>query len=489
MSERPAGVRRARPLLERQVLRTLRLHSMIEPGDHVLVAVSGGADSIALLHCLHRMAPRLEIRISAAHLNHCLRGAESDADEDFVREVCAGLGCGLTSEDAPIREDAASRRANLEETAREARYKFLGRIAARVGASRIAVGHTRNDQAETILFRFLRGSGAEGLAAIHPVKDGVVIRPLINTLRATVLDYLESLGVPHREDSSNRDLHYSRNRLRHELIPAIEKQFNPRLVETLAREAAIARETSDFLNLLARREYARIRLDSAHEADSASLTVAALLELHPLLRKLVIREALRRTRGTLKGINTRHIESAVRLCVEGRSGRQIELPGGQIVSRRFSELSFTCEKRRPGPRFCYDLAVPGRCVIPETGLVITTALSTRGEPPEPKRRVYLDPGALKAPLSVRSRLPGDRYGGPGHRKVKKMLIDAKISLHDRSRLPMIASGDDIIWIPGFEPAKAFRAQNQSAPCVVIELEEDSRAISREKKVPNGNLEG
>jgi tRNA(Ile)-lysidine synthase len=464
-------MRGPKPLpLDNQALKTIRRFGMVKPGERVLVAVSGGADSVALLLCLQRLAARLKITVTAAHLNHRLRGAESDADEQFVRKLCARHGIDLIAESACVKEKAAALRQNLEEAAREARYDFLRRAARQVGADRIAVGHTLNDQAETVLMRFFRGSGAAGISAIHPVVDGVIVRPLLETGRAEVLRYLKSLRIRHREDSSNRDLELRRNRLRNKWIPQLARDFNPRLLETLAREAALARETSDFLEQVSLAEYRRLR---APVRGGISLPAKEIAELNPLMKKLVCRHALREVRGSLRGITTRHIEAVLGLCRTGQSGKVSELPGGTTVARRFKNVAVLQHRPEAGPSFEYRLELPGRCAVPEAGMEIVASEGKNEENggnrvASPFSSVWLDRDLLPKTLLVRSRQPGDRYGGAGHRKVKKMLIDARIDLQARSTLPVVAVKDAVVWIPGFKPARRYAARSDSFRCILLQ---------------------
>jgi len=455
--------------LERKALGTIRRFGMIEPGDRVVIALSGGADSVALLLVLQRLAPRLDAAVSAAHLNHRLRGAESDADENFVRELCSRLGVHLAVESAAVREAASAARQNLEQSARHARYDFLRRVARQSGARRIAVGHTLNDQAETVLLRFFRGSGAAGLAAIRPVVDGTIIRPLIETSRSEVLRYLQALGTPHREDSSNRDLSLRRNRLRHEWIPELQRVMNPRLIETLAREAALSRETSDLLETVCADAYARVKTAAP---DGILLPAARIAEMHPLLQKLVLRRALREVRGTLLGICACHADSLMRLCKSGQSGQVVELPGGCAAVRRFDQVAILKKPPVPVPAFEYDLPVPGSCVVPEAAMEIAATL-TKPDAHSRSREsghncAFLDADLIGSFVKVRSRRPGDRYGGAGHRKVKKMLIDARVALQFRAGLPVVVADDAVVWIPGFKPAKNFAARSDSARCLLLE---------------------
>ncbi|HYK89481.1 MAG TPA: tRNA lysidine(34) synthetase TilS, partial [Acidobacteriota bacterium] len=283
--------------LETETERTLVKYNMLLRGDSVVVAVSGGADSMALLHCLHRLTPRWDLKLCAAHLNHRLRGRESDQDAEFVGSACRELGIPLHSEVAEVGQEAAARKRNLEEMAREIRYEFLRRVARRSGAQKIALGHTLNDQAETVLIRFLRGSGSEGLSAIHPVVDGVIVRPLLGCSRDKILKYLKIRGLCFREDSSNRDLAIRRNRVRHELIPYLEEHFNPRLIETLAASAELAREVAGYLESQATSVFGSLQ---NQENRGVAVQVERLRELPRALQKSVVRLAIRTCRGNLR---------------------------------------------------------------------------------------------------------------------------------------------------------------------------------------------
>jgi tRNA(Ile)-lysidine synthase len=463
--------------LERRVLCTIRQHKMVDIGEHVLVAVSGGADSMALMHCMHRLARRWHLKLTVAHLNHGIRGMEADADEQFVRESCRGLGLDFISETVQVMKLAAAEKGNLEEVARRLRYRFLRETAVRVGAGRIAVGHNLNDQAETILLRLFRGSGSCGLAGIHPVVDGLVIRPLMDCSRRSILLYLEHIGASFREDSSNTEKDRQRNRTRLELVPYLEQHFNPRLLETLSREAAIEREAAEYLTIQARNAFDTIRLQSE---KVLSLPVQGLLALHPALQGLVVREALKDCRGSLRGFTARHVRDVLSLCRPGLSGHGIVLPGRLRVERRFRNLEFHTKERSCRLEYCYALPVPGRCEVKELGLafiaIVREGKSTSTAAPSLSDGAVLNATFLPQALSVRSRRPGDRYGGNRHRKVKKMLIDAKIPVERRITLPMLALHDSVIWIPGFLPAKSFRVESPRQESIIVEI--------RVKKVGN-----
>lgn len=424
---------------------------------------------MALLHSLMSLAPRWRLRLTVAHLNHRTRGAEADADQEFVRRACLELELPFVTESAQL--DAIA--GNFEQTARRARYGFLRRTAEALGAQKVAVGHTMNDQAETVLLRVLRGSGADGLAAIHPVVDNLIIRPMLECTRLEAVRYLDSLGVGYREDSTNRNIEFRRNRARYELMPYLEARFNPRLVETLAREAELSRETAQYLDRESRKIYESLRRTIP---GGISMPAEALSELHPAARKLVLRHALRDCRGSLARITGRLLQDVERLCRGSRSGRRVLIPGQAVALRQFEDLLVLKRQAGAPASFCRKLTIPGECAIPEIGMRVFASSRNADQNPsagwKPGNQAFLDPGALPAVLTVRSRLQGDRYGGSGHRKVKKLLIEAGIPRQERDRLPMVVAGDAVIWIPGFRPARSFAAHPGSHRFIMLEATAD-----------------
>jgi len=456
---------RFHPMVTR-VRETIREFGMIVPGENVLVAVSGGADSTALLFCLRQLSLEMNFTLTVAHLNHCIRGSEGDADAEFVRQLSFDLGIPCVSEAIDVRRQAAGE--NLEAFARRLRYDFLKRAAAQAGASKIAIGHHENDQAETVLFRLLRGSGIEGLSSIRPVLDGLIIRPLIACQKSLIHEYLREIGVGYKDDSTNADMSYARNRIRRELIPYLEAKFNPQLISTLAREAAIARETWDYIETQAAAAYEKLRTESE---GVVSLSVIGLRDLHPALRKQVLRMALKECFGSLQGIYSRHIEDLLALCRTDARGREIHLPCGVRGIRQFDQLLL--QKRCPDPveDYAYTLKIPGECHVAEINARFRCALlqGKSKADAEDGVKAVLNAAILPEFLTIRSKQPGDRYGGAGHRKVKKMLIDHKVPFDRRALLPMIVAADTVIWIPGFRPARNYAAPPDAKTCLLIEM--------------------
>lgn len=465
---------------------TVRDFGMIATGEHILAAVSGGADSTALLICLKSLARKMKLQLTAAHLNHRLRGAEGDADAEFVQRLCADLEIPCVEETVDVGQQAKAEGGNLESVARRLRYDFLRRVAARTGAHRIAVGHNKNDQAETVLFRFLRGAGLQGLSAIRPIHGNtpgdIIIRPLIDCSRELIRKYLEDREIGWREDSTNADLDYARNRIRRELIPYLEKNFNPQVIDTLTREAALARETWNFLEIQAAVAAEQLFCEKENnDGDNYSISLSAskLTGFHPALQKQILRRTLREHFGSLEDISATHIESLVALCQTTNGDGEVDLPHNIRGVRQFDRLIMRSRSAAiEAPEFTRVLTIPGKCFIDEikTELQCTIihhstdmATDMKVAPDDFCRRVLLDPAMLPESFTVRSRKPGDRYGGEGHRKVKKLLIDNKIPREQRAALPMITADDAVIWIPGFKPACGYAARSDAATYVLIEV--------------------
>jgi tRNA(Ile)-lysidine synthase len=450
---------------ELKVRRTVESQSMLREGDHVLVAVSGGADSVALLHCLANIAPELRLRLTVAHLNHTLRGADSAGDESFVAALAGKLGLPCVVRTVDVRASATARRANLEAEARRLRYLFLRETAASAGATKIAVGHTRDDQAETVLFRLLRGTGITGLSGIRPVLAESIVRPLIDCTRGEVIRYLARRGIEWREDHTNADLSYRRNRIRHELIPYLEAHFNPRVREALAREARLARSAADYLEGEGRRWLDRLL---TRGPDGLSLRADSLAQADPAVQSVVLRLAFAEASGAGAALDSRHIESLLALCRPGRSGRRRVLPAGCVALREFDQLRFV-RQGFAAQGFTYELPVPGSCRVSEAQLEIT---ARREDCPTGVRwspnSACLESSVLVGSLRVRRREPGDTYGGPGHRKVKKVLIDRKVPSARRDTLPLVVAGDIVVWIPGVPPPRHLRAKPGSRDALLLE---------------------
>jgi tRNA(Ile)-lysidine synthase len=441
--------------------------------DSIVAAVSGGADSTALLDALARLR-RKEKRaaIVVAHLNHQLRGEESDGDEAFVARLAAELKLPIFIERIAVAERAREERRNLESTARQLRYDFLQRVAETSGASFVLTAHTRDDQAETVLMRLLRGAGAEGLRGIHAIRplDRVKLaRPLLEVSRAEVLAHCACHGLEFRTDSSNFSTDLMRNRIRHELLPGL-REFNPRADEALLRAVESVAEDDDCLG-----QWAEKLLLSSLDAE-LQLNIGNLGEAHPALRRRVIRAWLRRARGGLQQIDASHIAAIDRLIVEGQSGQRIDLPGGWLVLREFDRLKSTRVSEMMLNQLTpvhftentahafgdYELKLLRR---------VSRQRSRGAVQPGADVAVIRESAAIDA-LIVRARIPGDAYVPAGSRrriKLKTLMIRHGIPVSRRGIHPLIAAPDGrIVWSPGLPVAREFAAgPDEDGECALI----------------------
>ena len=486
-------------MVAQRTLETLRRHALLHDGDRVLVALSGGADSVALLFVLRELEADGVLAIAGvAHLNHQLRGAASDADEAFAEALAVRLGLPFVSERIDVGAIARDGKRSIEDAARSARYAFLERAADRLDAAVIAVAHTVEDQAETFLLRLLRGSGTRGLAAIRP-RAGRIIRPLLDVERAALRDYLAGLGETFRDDASNADVAFTRNRVRHELIPLLQSRFSPSVTATLAREAALARQDEEFLSAEAIKLAARIvLLDVTVRIDAAGLRDAPRA-----LSSRVAHAALQRLAGP-KSIHFDHVERLLELAEPSAgSGRAISLPGQDAVrvgneirlrpssaaSRRSAkreggELGPAAPKRRSregGTEFAVSLSIPGEVELGPQGLAVGAEVlpGTGGTAGRPRvwtargMEVGVAAGALEMPLAVRSRRPGDRFrplGAPGRRKLQDLLVDRKVPRDERDRVPVVVDGRDrIVWVVGQSVAEEFRVTDPAQGVILLKV--------------------
>jgi tRNA(Ile)-lysidine synthase len=407
----------------------------------ILVALSGGPDSVALFHAMLALRERFAYRIAAAHLNHGIRGAESDRDEAFVRELCARCQIELVIDRAPGLSIDTS---NLEERAREARHAFLNATADCIGADYIALAHQVDDQAETVMMRLLRGAGAAGLAAMARRGPGRIIRPMLDVTRDEVLAYLESIGENFVNDSSNQSSAMLRNRVRAELMPMLERNYAPGLRGRLVRLAGEMRALDDFVGTAARGE-----LEVSASEDGLDLSRFA--GLHPALQAELIRQYIKNVSGSLRRVERLHIDAVRNLCLDGPPNGSLDLPGLRIV-REYARLKIAAADRPSSAGFMVKLK-EGSIEIPETGFMFQMTTVARETAPEPasKFEALFDGAQAGGKLTVRSFRAGDRIaplGMSGHRKVKDIFIDHKLAAAARTTFPIVVMGETIAWLPG-----------------------------------------
>lgn len=458
------------PLL-RTVRSTLADHGMVRPGDRVVVAVSGGADSVCLLDALHRLSPGLDLHLAAAHFDHGLRGDEDAAETRLVARLASERGVPFETgrADPPLRQPGGG----LEERAREARYAFLERARQRHGAERVAVAHTLDDQAETVLMRLLRGSGLPGLSGVPPVREPGVVRPLIRVRRREVEDYLDRHALPWRTDPTNLQPVHLRNRIRLELLPLL-LAYQPRLVEHLGELADLAREEDAVLQGLAR-EWLDARCGPPR-GDRITLPRQPLAGLPAALRRRVVRQAVRSTSGGLAGIQRNHVTAVEGLVLGDRPNARVDLPGGRCVRRAYDRIVFGPSRAGGRPGFHVRLPGSGSHLVQEAGLRVHLEEKPRSAVPSlsgPRWTAHLDAGRARFPLEMRPWLPGDRFvplGMRGRRKVKDFLIDRKVPAEERESVPLLLSAGTPVWLCGRRIDDRFKVTEETERVLVVRIE-------------------
>ena len=487
-------------LLLQRARDTMHRHALLRDGRRVLVALSGGADSVALLLILKELdAEGLLTVAGAAHLNHQLRGADADQDATFCATLAHRLGVPFVSERIEVAAMARAQKRSIEDAARDVRYAFLERAATSLRADAIAVAHTREDQAETFLLRLMRGAGTRGLAAIRP-RAGRVIRPLLDVNRVALREYLAARDASFREDLTNADVEIPRNRVRHELIPYLRSHFSPGVVDVLARAAELARQDEDFLQAEAIKLAARVVLSDV----TVRLDVPGLAGAPRALSSRVVQAALQRFAGP-KSIHFDHVDRLLALAADqaGSESGAISLPGQTAVrvgdtivlhpatgSRRSrgavesGEGGLAAEEgglaaSEGGNSFAFLLSIPGEVRL---GSQAVGAERLPGLPGAPERQrkwagrgdeVGVAADRLTLPLGVRSRRPGDKFrplGAPGRRKLQDFLVDRKVRREDRDTVPLVVDGQDrIVWVVGQSVAEDFRVTDPSQGVILLKV--------------------
>jgi tRNA(Ile)-lysidine synthase len=455
--------------LAERVAEIITRYNMVSPGERVGVAVSGGADSVVLLHLLHALSSELSLRLTVLHVNHGLRGAESDADEEFVRVRAASL-------DLPVLvERTGPLTGNLEQAARQARRDFFRRAVQEHSLDHIALGHTQSDQAETVLFRLVRGSGLAGLAGMRFVTHDGLIRPLLSVSRVEVRGWAASMGIIWREDSSNMDLRFSRNRLRNRIVPELLEHFNSNLEAVMAETAALASAEEEYWAEQIEPVFQQICRPGRFGLIA---DVRSLAALHVAIRRRVLRRAACEVRGDLRSLDLRHFQAILRVCESERAHDRVIVPGLDAL-RSYDKLRLCRPGDASGQRgYELGLALEKECELPfGAGTIyldplerdLSFCVNFKEDQEFSSELAELDVDALPGqgtayPLAVRNWEPGDAIQLPGHMaadKVKSLFQEHRILLWERRHWPVVVSGGEIVWVRRFGTAAKFCACDQT----------------------------
>jgi len=498
----------------RKVRQTIDRYELLAPGETVVVGVSGGPDSLCLLHVLRRLSGEYDLKLHVAHLNHMIRGEEADADAAFVAELAKEWGLPATIETYDVPRLAREKKLALEEAARQARYGFLAQTAHQVGARRIAVGHNADDQTETIIMHWLRGAGLAGLRGMLPKTDlaalrleaapggeappteGLqLIRPLLEVTRAEIEAYCREHGLTPRFDRSNLDTTYFRNRLRHELIPYLET-YNPNIREVVRRSARVIADDYEFLRSELEKAWPRIVISESDEAIIFDL--GRWRALPTSLQRSSLREAIRRLRRSLRNINWVHVEDALWALRTKPAGTQVTLPQGLMLSIGYQTFTVAEEGHVELPRDVpllfvesLPLAVPGVTELPQSAWRVEARILARKELPKGWEenpdpwQAFLDYERVASELTLRRRQPGDRFqplGLGGHQVLLgEFMINVKIPRQWRDYIPIVVSPRHIVWVAGWRIDERAKVGPETKRVLHLAFRRDMIATDRHRR--------
>ena len=464
--------------LEQRVLSFIQEHRLVKRRQMLLVAVSGGQDSVCLLHVLCNLQSVLGIKLHAAHLDHQLRGKESTGDARYVATLAKKLGIPFTIEKRDVRAYQKDHGVSLEEAAREVRYDFLAEVAATIGADRVAVGHTRDDHVETIVLHLVRGTGTRGLRGLEPVtlrqspeRELTIVRPLLEVHRDETAAYCTEYDLRPRQDATNLSLTPLRNRIRLELLPLL-KNYNPQVIAALQRTSQIAGDDIAHLENEARHLYQKI---ASAQGNTIILDRKALLKLSTSMQRYLLRLAIENAAGNLKDIEARHIEEILR-ALHKPAGKQISLPYGLVFAIDYDRylLGIDASALSPFPALDgeYMIKIPGKTVVSGWQIRATILKPDKLTGKDDNYKAYFDYNWAGNQLIVRSRQRGDRFQPLGMQETKKIsqfMLDARIPRDWRDNIPIVTSGDSVLWVAGYRIDERVKVTDKTKQVLRLEF--------------------
>jgi len=457
-------------MIKDKFLETINGYRLLKSKDIVLIAVSGGADSVALLHLLHSFQKELGLTLHIAHLNHMIRKGDAELDAKYVRGLALSLGIPLTVESFNVLSFAKERKIGLEVAARQIRYAFLEKVANEVGATKIALGHTADDNVETFLMRLLRGAGLKGLCGI-PAKRARIIRPLIKVWRREIEDYVGSLKLVPRRDYTNYESKYLRNRVRLKLIPQL-KIYNLNIKEIILQTILLLTDDRQYLEIKAEEAFAQALIDFTE--NELVLDVEKLEAVDAPILSHLIRTAIEKLRGNLDNLSYAHVHDIID-HLAGKEKWELSLPGEVFVAGNRGRLTI-CRQKPKGQEkksYRYILSLPGEVVISELGKKVRASVLEEGEVVEADARtVFVDYEGLGKDLVIRNREEGDRFrplGMKGTKKLQDLFVDEKIPVELRDAIPIIESGGKIVWVAGVRLDDRVKVSKSTKKIVKLEL--------------------
>lgn len=469
--------------------RTIATYAMFEPGDSVLVCVSGGPDSTALLYALLDLSAELSLTLSIAHFNHAIRTEEADKEAGFVKSLAKKLDIPFYVKKENVLRFKKISRLSLEEAARELRYKFFFDLADKKGFTKIALGHHSDDNAEQVLINLIRGSGLTGLSGIPAKRQNIIVRPLIHSSRDEIEEFIRKRDIRHVLDSSNQDKRYLRNRIRHHLLPTLKDSYNPGIKQNLNRLAHIITDEEAWILGYVKTEFDRHAIIG--KDNSLFLNTAWMKDIPIALRRRILRHAIYIIKGDLRRIGFDHIDAALEIVSYKSGCKRMDLPDGVRVERisdlikifqhgKKNKKGRARHKEQEAIPFHYNFFTsgfkPGEFAIHEIGVTLSFSMLDPGLAPDlsssPSGVAYLDMDRVDFPITVRNVMPGDRFspmGMTGSQKIKKFFINNKVAKHNRLFCPVLVSKKKIIWLAGHRISEYVKVTPDTAKILKIEL--------------------
>ena len=462
----------------KKIKEAIEKNHLLDRGEKVVVAVSGGPDSVALLKVLAMLSDEYRLTLIVAHLNHGLR-EEASHEEQFVRRITADMGIAFESKSLDIASIRKGTGKCIEDISREVRYNYLNDVANKHGAQKIALGHHINDQTETLLMNFLRGSGPAGLKGMLPARDSTYIRPLLDVTRSEIVSFLEFHGIPFVKDPSNNDRRYLRNRIRHSLIPELKAKYNPKLEESMKSMAEIMRMENDYMKMVTDKVLSE--WGTAAADGETRICISDLRENHEAIQRRIMKHLLEGLSPNRQGVEYTHIKAALDLVFSGRPGAYINLPYNIEVRREYNTLVISMrekgEKKILNKRcndLYYEVILPGSVKMDELGRTMIFEfvecpidIKSKG-----LKTVFMDYDRISPPLVIRTVRPGDRIqplGMKGMKKIKSVFIDEKIPLHDRREIPLLLDQEAVLWIAGLRLSESVKITEKTRQILKVEF--------------------
>jgi len=457
-------------IMQAKLIRTVKRHSLLQKGDKVLVACSGGPDSVALLHLLYQLRDKYKLQLYLAHVNHGLRGKDSDRDEKFVRRLAGELGIPLFVKRADVKKFAKQKGLSLEEAARLVRYEFFESLAKKDRLNKIATGHTLDDQAETVLMRLLRGAGLTGLSGI-PIQRGKIIRPMLEISRAEIMDYLKQNKIKFRIDRTNLKSDHLRNKIRNKLLPVLLKEYNPKLTEVLGRTAALFSELEEQMEKQVQKESKRI-LSSSRDG-AVQLNLRQFKKLSDILQRSLIRATWEMLTRETYLLDFNQVERVLELANCGQVGHRVNLKENFWAEKEQNQLILFRQARKKAK---VRIPLRSKLTIPQLNLEISSKVINRKKlltkiTSKTERVAYLDLDKFTDLPLLRYWRKGDRFkplGLEGTKKLSDFLTDLKVPRYQRSQIPLLCSNGRIAWVVGYRISEDFKVGPETKRVLCLE---------------------